>query len=65
MASLNHWGIDEHTALQDINNLKNTITSKFKASMWDQKVLEGKRKLKDITRKSLILIWKIKSTYLP
>ena len=46
MAWLNQWGIDEHTALQDINNLKNTITSMFKARMWDEKVLGGKRKLR-------------------
>jgi len=46
MAWLNHWRVDEHTASQDINNLKNTITSKFKARMWDEKVLEGKIKLR-------------------
>jgi len=44
MASLNDWGIDENTALQDINNLKNTITSKLKSRMWDEKVLKGKIK---------------------
>jgi len=42
---LNHWGIDENSTLQDINNIKIIITSKFKEKMWDKKVLEGKRKL--------------------
>lgn len=46
MPWLNHWGIDKDIALQDINNLKNTITYKFKARMWDEKVLKGKRKLR-------------------
>ena len=42
---LNHWGIDENYTLQDINNIKITIPSKFKEKMWDKKVLEAKRKL--------------------
>ena len=46
MAWLNHCGIAKNITLQDINNLKNTITSKFKARMWDEKVLKGIRKLR-------------------
>ena len=46
MAWLNHWRIDENTTLQNINNFKKPITSKFKARMWDEKDLEVKRKLR-------------------
>jgi len=42
---LNHWGIDKNSTLQDINNIRIIITSKFKEKMWDKKVLEVKRKL--------------------
>ena len=45
MAWSNHWVIKKNTTLQDINNPKNTITSKFKTRMRDNKILEGKRKL--------------------
>ena len=45
-ASLNHWGIDENVALQNINNIKNIVTSKFKMKMWCEKDLEAKRKLR-------------------
>jgi len=46
MAWLNRWGMDEHTALQDIKNLKNTISaSKLKAILLDKKVLKDKTKL--------------------
>ena len=31
---LNHWEIDENVALQNINNIKNIVTSKFKEKMW-------------------------------
>ena len=31
-AWLNHWEIDENVALQNINNIKNIVTSKFKLS---------------------------------
>jgi len=43
---LNHWGIDENSTLQDINNIRIIITSKFKEKMWDKKVLEVKIKLR-------------------
>jgi len=46
MAWLNHWGIDENDTLQNINNVKNIITSKFKEKMWCEKDLEVKRKLR-------------------
>ena len=46
MAWLNHWGIDENDTLQNINNIKNIITSKFKEKMWCENDLEVKRKLR-------------------
>ena len=45
MAWLNHWGIDDNVTLQNINNLKNTITSKIKEKTWNNKYLEVKIKL--------------------
>ena len=45
-AQLNHWEIDENVALQNINNIKNIVTSKFKEKMWCEKDLEAKRKLR-------------------
>ena len=45
-AWLNHWDIDENVALQNINNIKNSVTSKFKEKMWCEKDLEAKRKLR-------------------
>ena len=30
MSWLNHWGIEENITLQNINNIKNIITYKFK-----------------------------------
>ena len=45
-ASLNHWEIDETIVLQNINNIKNIVTSKFKEKMWCEKDLEAKRKLR-------------------
>ena len=36
----------KNVTLQNINNLKNTITSKFKEKMRDKKYLEVKRKLR-------------------
>ena len=38
--------IDENVALQNINNIKNIVTSKFKEKMWCEKDLEVKRKLR-------------------
>ena len=45
-AWLNHWEIDENVALQNINNIKNIVTSKFKEKMWCEKDLEAKIKLR-------------------
>ena len=38
--------IEENVALQNINNIKNIVTSKFKEKMWREKDLEAKRKLR-------------------
>ena len=43
---LNHWEIDENVALQNINNIKNIVTSKFKEKLWCEKDLEAKKKLR-------------------
>jgi hypothetical protein len=43
---LNHWGIQEDVILQNIDNIKNIITSKFKENLWCNKELEDKRKLR-------------------
>ena len=45
-ASLNHCEIDENVALENINNIKNIVTSKFKEKLWCEKDLEAKRKLR-------------------
>ena len=45
-AWLNHWEMDENIALQNINNIKNIVTSKFKEKLWCEKDLEVKRKLR-------------------
>ena len=45
-AQFNHWEIDENVALQNINNVKNIVTSKFKEKMWCEKDLAAKRKLR-------------------
>ena len=45
-AWLDHWEIDENVALQNINNIKNTVTSKFKEKKCHEKDLEAKRKLR-------------------
>jgi hypothetical protein len=34
---LNHWGIEEEVTLQNIDNIKNIITSKFKEKLWCNK----------------------------
>ena len=46
MACLNHLGISENATLQNINNIKNSITSKFIEKMLGEKDLEVKRKLR-------------------
>ena len=38
--------MNENVALQNINNIKNIVTSKFKEKMWCEKDLEDKRKLR-------------------
>ena len=45
-AWLNNWEIDENTALQNINNINNIVTSKFKEKLSCEKDLEAKRKLR-------------------
>ena len=42
-ASLNHWEIDETITLQNINNIKNIVTYKFKEKMWCEKYLDAKK----------------------
>ena len=44
-AWLNHQEIGENVALQNINNIKNIVTSKFKEKMWCEKDLATKIKL--------------------
>ena len=46
MAWLNHWGINENDILQNIDNVKNIITSKFKEKLWCEENLVVKRKLR-------------------
>ena len=43
---LNRWGIKEELGMGSKNNIKNTITSKFKDKLWEDRELEGKRKLR-------------------
>ena len=35
---LNNWGIDENDILQNIDNVKNIITSKFKEKFWSEEI---------------------------
>ena len=44
MDQLNHWGIDENDILQNIDKVKNIITSKFKEKLWCEENLVVKRK---------------------
>ena len=46
MTWLNHQGIDENDTLQNIDNVKNIIASKFKQKLWCEENLEVKRKLR-------------------
>ena len=46
MAWLNHWSINENDIFQNIDNVKNIITSKFKEKFWCEENLALKRKLK-------------------
>ena len=36
MAWLNHWGVNKNATLQNIDNIKATITSKFKENLWER-----------------------------
>ena len=45
-ARLDHWEIDKNVALQNINNIKNIVNSKYKDKMWCEKYLEAKIKLR-------------------
>ena len=46
MAWLNHWGINENDILQNIDYVKNIITSKCKEKFWCEENLAVKRKLR-------------------
>ena len=46
MAWLNYWSINENDILQNIDNVKNIITSKFKEKFWCEENLAVKRKLR-------------------
>ena len=46
MARLNHWGINENDILQNIDNAKNRITSKFQDKLWCAENLVDKRNLR-------------------
>ena len=46
MTWLNHWGIDKNDIFQNIDNVKNIITSKFKDKFWCEKNLAVMRKLR-------------------
>ena len=46
MAQLNHWGINENDILQNIDNAKTIITSKFKEKFSCEENLAVKRKLR-------------------
>jgi hypothetical protein len=43
---INHWRIEEEVTLQNIDTIKNIITSKFKEKLWCNKEIENKRKLR-------------------
>lgn len=45
-AWLNYWRVNEEFILENRDNIKNTVTSKFKDKLWDDKELEGKMKLR-------------------
>ena len=46
MAWLNHWGVNENEILQNIDNVKNIITSKFKYKFWYEENFAIKKKLR-------------------
>ena len=43
---LNHWGIKKEISMGSKDSVKEIITSKFKDKLWEDKELEGKRKLR-------------------
>jgi hypothetical protein len=43
---LNHWRIKEEVIMENTNDIKNTITTKFEENLWCHKELEDKRKLR-------------------
>jgi hypothetical protein len=43
---LDQWGIEEEVTLLSIDTIKTTIISKFKETLWNDKELEDKRKLR-------------------
>ena len=44
---INHWGIkEEELNIGSKDNVKNTITSKFKDKLWEDQELKGKMKLR-------------------
>ena len=45
-SSPNHWRVEEEISLRNGDNIKIIITSKFKESMWCNKELVDKRKLR-------------------
>lgn len=42
----NHWGIKKDIILQNKDNIKKIIISKFKENLWDDKELERRRKIR-------------------
>jgi len=50
MPRLDLWGINERIILQNYDNVKNIITSKFKKNLWENKEQEGKMKYYIINR---------------
>ena len=46
MAWLKHWGLDENDILQNIDNVKNIITYKFKGKFWCEENLVANKKLR-------------------
>lgn len=43
---MHHWGVNDEIILKNKDTIKNVITSKVKDKLWEDKELEGKRKLR-------------------
>jgi hypothetical protein len=43
---LNHWRIKEEVIMENTNDIKNTITTKFEENLWCHKEFQDKRKLR-------------------